>query len=443
MFQSIALPAIEIINIAASEYSPLISKCQIKVCYVSDDPNRNESIISKETGKKMAPSLRGAAIVGYYNEETKDFEGHNRVLEVSDGQICFKDTTRPYGFVDLNAQVWFQKFIEDGVEREYLMTEGYLWTKQYPECQRVIDKGNNQSMELDEDIIDAYWSKDENGNKKFFIINEAIVSKLCLLGEAVEPCFEGAEVTAPKIQFSFEDNFKEQLFSMMNEIKDILNKGGATVEDTKILEQQTDFAAKEDEDKKEVCEECGKPKSECVCDKKDNEDEKKKFTKEDEDVCDKCGKPTSECECDKKDDDEDKKTYNLEEIVEYVELNNKYSQLEAELETLKAEKEALESANNELTTFKAKVEKQEKEAMINSFYMLSDEDKKDCVDNIDTYSLSEIEAKLSVICVRNRVDFGAEDQDEKGSTTYTLSGNDHTQDANKPAWIKALDELPK
>ena len=29
------------------------------------------------------------------------------------------------------------------VEREYLMTEGYLWTKQYPECQRIIDKGNN------------------------------------------------------------------------------------------------------------------------------------------------------------------------------------------------------------------------------------------------------------------------------------------------------------
>ena len=143
MINSVALPAIEVINVTASDYSPLISKCQIKVCYVSDDPNRNVSIISKEAGRKMAPTVRGAAIVGYYNEEIKDFEGHNRVLEVQDGQIKFKDATRPYGFVDLNANVWFQKFVEDGVEREYLMTEGYLWTKQYPECQRIIDKGNN------------------------------------------------------------------------------------------------------------------------------------------------------------------------------------------------------------------------------------------------------------------------------------------------------------
>lgn len=447
MINSVALPAIEVINVTPSEYSPLISKCQIKVCYVSDDPNRNESVISKEAGRKMAPTVRGAAIVGYYNEEIKDFEGHNRVLEVQDGEIKFKDATRPYGFVDLNAQVWFQKFVEQGVEREYLMTEGYLWTKQYPECQRIIDRGNNQSMELDEDIIDAYWSKDENGSKKFFIINEAIISKLCVLGEKVEPCFEGAEITAPKIQFSFEDNFKEQLFSMMNEIKDILNKGGATMEDTKILDQQTDFAKKEDEDKKEeTCEECGKPVSECVCDKEED-DEKKKFAKDDDDedksdeeVCDKCGKPVSECTCE---DDEDKKKYNLEEIVEYAELLEKYNNLEATVETLKSEKATLEETNAELTTFKASVEKKEKEALIESFYMLSDEDKQDCVEHINEYSLSDIESKLSIICVRNRVNFDS-DKEEKGSTTYTLSGEDHNQgSSSKPAWIKALDELSK
>ena len=36
----------------------------------------------------------------------------------------------------------------------------------------------------------------------------------------------------------------------------------------------------------------------------------------------------------------------------------------------------------------------EKESMINSFYMLSDEDKKDVVENIDKYSIDDIEAKL-------------------------------------------------
>ena len=67
--KSVPIPEIEIVELESSDYSPLISKCQIKVCYVSDEPNRNLSIITKEVATKMASSLRGAAIVGYYNEE--------------------------------------------------------------------------------------------------------------------------------------------------------------------------------------------------------------------------------------------------------------------------------------------------------------------------------------------------------------------------------------
>jgi hypothetical protein len=95
------------------------------------------------------------------------------------------------------------------VEREYLMTEGWLWTGQYPECRRILSKGNNQSMELDEDTLNATWSNDDNSNVQFFIINEAIISKLCTLGEENEPCFEGSQITAPIIQFAFEPGFKE------------------------------------------------------------------------------------------------------------------------------------------------------------------------------------------------------------------------------------------
>nr|DAN97169.1 MAG TPA: hypothetical protein [Caudoviricetes sp.] len=49
-------------------------------------------------------------------------------------------------------------------------------------------------MELDDKNISAHWSKDTNGNPKFFIINEAIIKGLCVLGEDVEPCFEGATI---------------------------------------------------------------------------------------------------------------------------------------------------------------------------------------------------------------------------------------------------------
>ena len=199
---------VEFINI--TPLNPLISKCEIKVCYVGDKPNRNRSIITKDVARKMANSLPGSPIVGYFNEERQDFEEHNRVIDISNGKFEIKDTTRPYGFVDLGAKVWFQKFLDDGVnEREYLMTEGWLWTGQYPEAQRMIERGNNQSMELDPNFLDVTWTKDNNGKPQFFIINEAIISKLCTLGEEFEPCFEGASITAPTIQFAFEDGFKE------------------------------------------------------------------------------------------------------------------------------------------------------------------------------------------------------------------------------------------
>ena len=190
----------EFINI--TPFNPLISKCQIKVCYVGEQPNRNKSVITKEVATEMANSLPGSPIVGYYNEAKEDFEGHNKIIEISGGEFKLKDTTRPYGFVDLNAKVWFQWFLDDdSIEREYLMTEGWLWTGQWPECKRIIDEGNHQSMELDEDTLNAYWSRGANGERQFFIINEAIISKLCVLGEDVEPCFEGASIS--QVQFSF------------------------------------------------------------------------------------------------------------------------------------------------------------------------------------------------------------------------------------------------
>lgn len=95
----------EFINI--KPVNPLISKCQIKVCYVSDEPNRNGSIITKEVAREMANSLPGSPIVGFYNEYKKDFEEHNREIKISNGMVEMIDTTRPYGFVDLNARVWF------------------------------------------------------------------------------------------------------------------------------------------------------------------------------------------------------------------------------------------------------------------------------------------------------------------------------------------------
>lgn len=467
---------IEFINI--TPINPLISKCQIKVCYVGEEPNRNGSIITKEVAKSMANSLPGSPIVGFFNEDKQDFEEHNRVIDISNGEFKIKDTTRPYGFVDLNAKVWFQKFLDDGQnEHEYMMTEGWLWTGQYPECKRVLDKGNNQSMELDEETLDATWSKNKNNEPLFFIINEAIISKLCILGENNEPCFEGSNIKAPTIQFALEEGFKEQLFSMINELKDLLNKGGEkvftrySVEIGDTLWNALYDHVKDQYSIESVCEDGEQKFAVLTADGKyyrldfsllDDAIEFAEsvgliedYTPEAEPQFDASAVEqyiqNRQKESEKNQDNEGKvDKYNLEEIQEYVELNNRYSELTNTYNTLnesyttlsneysiaKNRITDLETQIQELTSFKKNIEKAEKQKMIDSFYMLSDEDKKDVVDNIDTYSLDDIEAKLSIICVRNKVSFNLDDNKNKGTdVTLNLDG---AGDDNTPAWVKAI-----
>ena len=497
----------ELINL--TPVNPLISKCQIKVCYVGDTPNRNKSIITKEVARELANSLPGSPIVGFYNSNNGDFEEHNRLIDISGGKFEIKDPTRPYGFVDLGAKCWFQEFEDDGVVHEYLMTEGWLWTGQYPEAKRIIEQGNNQSMELDDKLIDAYWTKDNNGKPEFFIINEAIISKLCILGEDYEPCFEGAQIT--KVQFSFEDSFKTQLFSMMKEIKEILQEGGTPVFTTYAVEigdslwtamydylvnqysdEENEFSSMyriegiyEEENQKfailqhrtsmdyfrmnfSISEDGLAVDSELIAVEKEFIPAESQFAteayeayalqyaaakkepeeEEEKEICEKCGKPVEECECE---DEDEKVKYVLEEIPEYVELSQQYSALQSEVDTLVAEKATWEATKSDLeaqigalTEFKKQIERKEKENMINdTFYMLSPELKKDVIDNIDTYSLDDIEAKLSIICMRNKISFSEEDPTPAPAPTVYNVNDLGSSEETVPAWVKAVLEKQK
>jgi hypothetical protein len=412
--------------------NPLISKCQIKVCYVGEQPNRNGSVITEEVAREMARSLPGSPIVGRYLEDKKDFEEHSREMSIKNGELVFEDVTQPYGFVDLGAKVWFQDFSDDGVTHKYLMTEGYIWTGRYPEAQRIIDKGNNQSMELDQKSLNGNWSTNLNEGYEFFIINEAVISALCILGEDVEPCFEGASIE--KVQFALEDNFKNELFSMMNEIKEFLSKGGKPVEDNeKIIDEVTsveetevvtDFAEEvKEEETTEVVE--AEATEEVVAEEAPAAEEvvETEFAEAEEAKEVAAEAPAEE--------EAPEATYNLEEIPEFIELTKSFAAAQAQIESLTAELESLRE-------FKCSIERTEKQELIEKFYMLSDEDKKDVVDNIDSYSLSEIEAKLCVACYRSGVGFGSTETEAKKDevTTFNLGSVEDTT----PAWIKAVEQ---
>jgi len=83
-------------------------------------------------------------------------------------------------------------------------------------------------MELDTKTLRGSWTQSDNSNMRFFIINDAIISKLCILGDDFEPCFEGSQIT----KFSFEDGFNERLYSLMTEVKKL--KGGNLTMDENV-----------------------------------------------------------------------------------------------------------------------------------------------------------------------------------------------------------------
>lgn len=472
----------EFVNLQPMDINPLMSKCDIKVLYIGQ--NRNRSSITKQVATEMSKTLRGCPIVGYYIEKKEDFGDHGDQVIIDGEGIKFNKLTKPYGFVAPDARVWFQ-FFEDQDEfgntcvREYLMTEGYLWTGQFEECQRVLENSNPQSMELDEKTLKGYWSTDNNKGVDFFIINDAVFSKLCILGDDVEPCFEGANVSAPNLssQFSKNDEFTKSLFTMMSELKFALNnsEGGKPMHNEIQNELDNNVASTSFENQDNVeapvtqFDESGEAGAENSSDSQTSAEDEvlETSTEEGEAVVLTASEPPAndeekaleddaevslkkkpeefakekdkeeKSETEKSEDnteDEDKKKFACKEDED---KKDKFS-LEQQLEELQTQFAALQAENAELLAFKQKVEEKEKDELIASFYMLSDEDKKDVIDNKANYSLKEIKAELSMICVDKKVNFNLENAASVEEAPVTFNLNSHQADT-LPAWLKAVE----
>lgn len=438
-------------------YNPLISQCTIKVLYLGK--NRNGSFIDKNTAIQMANSLPGTPIVGAWRKDIEDFGDHGHVITIEDGEIKFACKTVPYGFVAPDARVWFQKFndIDDfgnETEREYMMTTGYLWTGQFPEAQKVIDEGQNQSMELDEEHLDGHWANDAKSGMDFFIINDAVFSKLCILGDDVEPCFEGASVLGGvDNNYTEETEFTHTLYTMIKQLQDIIGttEGGKNMpekpEELEQTEVVTEFVAGSGKDEEK--------KDETQTETKDSDAEKEETPSEKE------AEPAADEE--KK---EPKKEHALEESeqeaeeekpeTEHVLEEEPAAEVEPVVEHSEAEDVepepakvnfALEEENKELRTelealrqFKLDIENKEKDALIAKYHMLSDEDKADIVAHKEEYTLEQIDEKLALVYVRKNVDFstvdGHQEEEEKMDSILSFSLDD-SEDAEVVSDIQA------
>jgi outer membrane murein-binding lipoprotein Lpp len=225
--------------------NPLFSKCKIYALYT--DLNRNNSFISEQAVNESLGSIYNTPIVGEYIEESDNFGGHGGKVEITDGEIKYVQTTKPYGVIPESAKIYWEDIKEsNGKVNKYLVIEdAYLWTSRYPEVEMLIGQKFGQSMEIE--VLDAEFTT--VNNKKVWNIKKFLFSAFCILGinkesdpdGHVEPCFESASIVAYSLD---NDEFKKQFYQMIKELKFSLekekiekqdNKGGVDVEQLQEL----------------------------------------------------------------------------------------------------------------------------------------------------------------------------------------------------------------
>ena len=154
-----------------------ISKGRCRIFYKG--PNRNGSYITDQFAEKLLKSLPYTPIKGIYDEYMSDYEDHGE--KNSDGRI--------YGIVPENPNVtWEEHQDSDGQVRVYATADVYIFTALYEEAQDVFTK--TQSMEIYLPSIVGDWQYIKG--QKYFVFEEGCFLGLQILGDEVEPCFEGA-----------------------------------------------------------------------------------------------------------------------------------------------------------------------------------------------------------------------------------------------------------
>lgn len=159
------------------KFNDVLSKARCRIFYKYG--NRNGTYITDEFAEKLISSLHYVPIKGIYEEDEKDFTDHGKSR--SEGRI--------YGIVpETNNFAWEKHLDEDGVEREYACVDVLIFTSLYSEANEIVGKA--QSMELFEPTL-KYHFEVING-VKWAVLDDGCFLGLQVLGDNVEPCFEGA-----------------------------------------------------------------------------------------------------------------------------------------------------------------------------------------------------------------------------------------------------------
>lgn len=169
-------------------FNDVLSKARCRIFYKG--ANRNGTFITDDFANELISTLHYVPVKGIYLLDDFSDHGHSR----EEGQI--------YGIVPENNNfAWEQHLDEDGVERTYACTDVLLFTALYPEASEIIGKG--QSMELYEPSL-MYHTAILQGQKQIVFEHGSFLG-LQVLGDNVEPCFEGASF------FSLQESIRDTI----------------------------------------------------------------------------------------------------------------------------------------------------------------------------------------------------------------------------------------
>ena len=159
------------------KYNDTISKGRCRIFYKYG--NRNGTYITDEFAEKLLATIPYAPVKGIYENEEGDYTDHGTAR--SQGRI--------YGIVPENPNLtWEDHEDEDGIIRTYACVDVLIFTGLYTEANAIV--GKSQSMEIYPPSITGAW-KIING-KKYYVFETGHFLGLQVLGDTTEPCFEGA-----------------------------------------------------------------------------------------------------------------------------------------------------------------------------------------------------------------------------------------------------------
>lgn len=157
------------------KYNDVLSKARVRIFYKYE--NRNGTYITDEFAEHLLSTLSYAPVKGIYNGE--DYTDHGQVRQ--EGRI--------YGICPENPNVSWETFMdEDGIERTYACADVLIFTALYEEASDIVGKG--QSMELYPPSLKYHEAIVKN--KRYIVFDSGCFLGLQVLGDNVEPCFEGA-----------------------------------------------------------------------------------------------------------------------------------------------------------------------------------------------------------------------------------------------------------